>query len=141
MNGLVAATVAFFALALGLWLFVSKMAPKSTIALFLVAGMGIGGTLGLLLGRALSAALGLAGSVTGQFIGVGAATVVSALALVATLEIVVKGMWPKKAKPKRWHPWLALVLPTVVTAAGLPIVATVMTYLGQAASTVGSLLG
>lgn len=137
----VSATAAFFALCVGLWLFVSKFAPKTTILLFLVAGMGIGGTLGLLLGRALNTVLGLAGSATGQFIGVGAATVVSGLALVATLEIVRKGMWPKKATPKRWHPWLALVLPIIVTAAGLPIVVTVLTYLGQAASTVGSLLG
>lgn len=138
---LVTAVVALFALGVGLWLFVSKFAPKTTILLFLVAGMGIGGTIGVLIGRALNTVLGLAGSVSGQFVGVGTAAVVSLLALIATLEIVVKGVWPKKAKPKRWHPWLALVLPTIVAASGLPIVDTVLTYVGQAAGTVGSLLG
>lgn len=140
MNGGVAAglaTVAVFALAIGGWLYVSKLAPKSTITAFLIAGLGIGGTVGYLLGRALAAVLGLTGGLTGQFLGVASSTVVSALALVATLEIVIKGLHPKKAKPRRWHPWLALVLPTIVVAAGLPIVTTALDFLGQTASTVG----
>jgi len=124
MGGLLA--IGAFALGIGLWLYWRRLAPKTTTALFLVAGLTIGGWIGSLLGWVLNTIMGTLGTVTGQLIGYGASTILAVVALVATLEVVVKGLWKKKAAPQRFHPWLALALPTIVIAFGLPIMVTGM---------------
>jgi len=125
VGGLLA--IGAFALGIGLWLYWRRLAPKTCTALFLVAGLTIGGWIGSLLGWALNLTLGTLGTFTGQLIGYGASTILAVVALIATLEIFVKGLWKKKATPQRWHPWLALALPTMVIAFGLPIMVQGMT--------------
>ncbi len=115
------AVIGCFSIIVGLWLYFHRMAPKFTTLLFLIGGLSIGGWLGSLLGTAINVVLGTVGSFTGQLIGYAASTILAAVALVAVLEVFVKGLWKKKAKPQRWHPWLALVLPTIVIAFGAPI--------------------
>jgi len=127
-----------FALGIGLWLYVHRMAPKTVTLLFLIAGTGIGGWLGALIGGAVSTAIGTASDVTANLIGVGAATLVAVVSFIATLEIVVKGLWKKKAKPRRWHPWLALALPTIIVAGSVPVLVELMEALNQVTTTVGA---
>lgn len=134
------AAISSFALIVGLWMWWHKDAPKFTTFLFLVAGVGFGGVLGRMLGDVLNRTLGTVGTTTGTWIGVSASTIVAAIALVATLEVVIKGMWPKKAKPKRWHPWLALVLPMIVIATGVPLVSQLMHAFATGVGNVGSAL-
>lgn len=126
------------ALVVAAWLWWHRDAPKFTTFLALVAGFGFGGVLGALIGNVLNRALDTAGSTTSNWVGISAATFVSAIALVATLEVFIKGMWPKKAKPTRWHPFLALLLPTIVIATGVPLLTEVM---GAFSSGVGNLGG
>lgn len=131
------ATLAVIALFTAAWLWKHKIAPKFTTLLALLAGVLFGGALGGLLGRVINTLLGTVGTFTGRLIGVGAAAVLAGLAFVATLEVVFKGMWPKKAKPKRWHPILALILPTLVIAGGIPLLTQLMTVLSSGASELG----
>lgn len=129
-------SIVAFCLGVGLWLFAHRDAPKTTTLLFLIAGTALGGVLGALVGQAVAAATSTIGSLTGQLIGVGGATLLAVLSLIATLEVVIKGMWPKKASPRRWHPWLALVLPTIIVAGSVPVLVQIMNALNQVASTV-----
>lgn len=126
------------ALIVGLWLYWHHDAPKFTTFLFLIGGFGIGGWLGSTVGEWLNSIIGTAGTTTGAWIGIGASTITAGLALVATLEIVIKGLYKKKAKPQRWHPWLALALPTIVWAFGFPIMVQGMEALESAAAEVSA---
>ncbi|MPZ66770.1 MAG: hypothetical protein GEU83_15100 [Pseudonocardiaceae bacterium] len=132
------AAIAGMALIVGLWLYWHRDAPKFTTFLFLIAGTGIGGYLGQLLGQALNTVLGTVGTQTGQWVGIGASTLTAGVALVATLEIVIKGLYKKKAKPQRWHPWLALALPTIIFAAGFPFLVQIMEAFETGVTTVGN---
>lgn len=136
MGGL--AVLGAFAVVIGLWLYMHRMAPKLCTFLFLLAGLSIGGWLGGLLGSLINTVLGTVGSVTGQVIGYGASTILAAIAFVAILEVFVKGLWKKKAKPQRWHPWLALALPTIVVAFGLPIMVEAFTAFTDLMESAGS---
>ncbi|ANY10629.1 hypothetical protein [Pseudonocardia sp. HH130630-07] len=130
-------TIAGLALIVGFWLWFHKDAPKTTVFFFLIAGIGIGGLLGSAIGQLINAAMGTVGTATGNLIGIGTSTLVTGLALVATLEVVIKGMHPRKARTKRWHAWLALALPTIVVASGLPVVTAAMDMLSTGAASVG----
>ncbi len=132
------ATIAGLALIVGLWLYLHRDAPKTTTGLFLVAGIGLGGWLGAQLGAWISAGLGMVGTQTATWVGIGTSTLVAGLAVVATLEIIVKGLWKKKAKPRRWHPWLALALPTIITAASVPILVEIVSAFTSAVNQVGA---
>lgn len=132
------AWISGLALIVGLWTYWHRDAPKFTTFLFLIGGLGIGGWLGSMLGDLLNTAIGTAGTATGAWIGIGASTITAGLALVATLEIVVKGLWKKKAKPQRWHPWLALALPTIIVAFGFPIMVQGVNGLESVANEVGA---
>ncbi|OLM28108.1 hypothetical protein Ae717Ps2_6736 [Pseudonocardia sp. Ae717_Ps2] len=96
---------------MGAWLWFHKDAPKFTVLLFLIAGLGLGGVVGGVLGALINRAMGTIGTTTGSLIGIGTSTLVAGLALVATLEVAIKGIHPRKARPKRWHAFLALALP------------------------------
>ncbi|WP_226358648.1 hypothetical protein [Pseudonocardia sp. ICBG601] len=114
--------VAALALVLGGWLKYNGNCAKTSTALFLVAGTGIGGVLGTLLGRVFTTLSGATSTVT-QLLGVAGGTVLAAVCVIATLEVVVKGIVPKTARPKSWHPWLALTAPTLAVASGAPLLA------------------
>jgi hypothetical protein len=124
----------------GGWLWWHREAPKTTTGLFLVAGLAFGGALGRLIGLGLAGvfAHNPAATSTGGGFGMWVSVIVAAVAIAATVEIVVKGMWRKRAKPRRWHPWLALALPTVAIAAGAPLVGPLMTGLSGGVASVGA---
>jgi hypothetical protein len=111
-----AGSVAVIALVIGGWLWWHRDAPRTTTACFLVAGLGFGGALGNLIATALSRAFAPGAAVSGWGSVLLAALV--AAAFVATFEVFVKGIGTtrRKAKPRRWHPWLALALPTILVA-------------------------
>lgn len=125
-----------FCLGIGLWLYAHKNAKKTTTFLFLVAGTAIGGYLGSLIGGAVSTAVNTVGTLTAQLIGVGGSTLLAVVSVIATLEVVVKGIWKKTAKPKRWHPWLALALPTIIVAGSVPVLIQLMDAVGQVTNSV-----
>jgi hypothetical protein len=114
-------SIAGAALVIGLWLYLHDDARKTTTALFLIAGCGIGGLVGAAIDHGFDTASGTAASTTTRLIGFSAGVIVSALCIVLTLEVVFKGILKKTANPKRWHPWLALALPTIAFASGVPI--------------------
>lgn len=140
-------TVGGFALILGLWLYWHRDMPRFTVFLFLLGGMVIGGVFGSLLGGLLSTGIDALGTTTGRLIGVSTTTLMSAVGLVLTLEVLVHGMGIRRrggagrgggggrggGATKRWHPWLALALPTVVIATGVPLIAGLFSAIGQAA--------
>ena len=132
------ATITGLALIIGGWLYLHRDAPKTTTLLFLIAGIGIGGWIGATLGDWISTALGMVGTQTATWVGIGTSTLVAGLAIVATLEIVIKGLWKKKAKPRRWHPWLALALPTIIAAASVPILVEIVNAFTSAVTQVGA---
>lgn len=125
---------------LAAWLWYHRDAPKFTNLLALIAGLGFGGVLGSMLGNILNRALGTVGTTTGTWIGIGTSTIVAGIALVATLEVVIKGMWFKRARPQRWHPFLALLLPTIVIAGGVPLLSEVMNAFADGVGNVGGAL-
>lgn len=134
-------TLAVFAFVVGLWLFFHKDAPKTTTLFFTIAGVAVAaGLVGQFAAALIRSLLGLATTTTGQLVGVSASALASAIALVLFLEVVIKGMWFKRAKPKRYHPWLGLIMPTIVVGTGLPVVTTILTEFTRLASTVGSQL-
>lgn len=121
--------IALAALAVGGWLWWHRDAPQTTTSLFLVAGLAIGGGLGTTLAGVVakvsaaadaSAGSGSKAAATG---GLLIFVLVVAVSLVAAAELGWKGLSGKRARPRRWHPWLALALPTVVITAGVPVLA------------------
>ena len=134
MNGTVAGVggaLFMIGIALGGWLYWHKMAPKFCIFAFLIAGLGLSGVIGALLVRLLTAGVGLMAGLIGRLFGNGAGAVASVvIAAVLVLEVFVKGMGGKKATPRRYHPWLALVLPTLVVVTGLPFVLPILQWIG-----------
>lgn len=137
-TGIVLVSVA--ALVSGGWLWWHREAPKTCTGCFLIAGLGIGGGLGRLIALGLAKVSYPAAGGQGADSGVGpwVSAVVAAVLIAATAEIVIKGMWRKRATPRRWHPWLALVLPTVAIAAGAPLVGPLMTGLAGGVAGVGA---
>ncbi|MGD9529488.1 MAG: hypothetical protein AB7I38_11735 [Dehalococcoidia bacterium] len=132
--------VAVFALAIGGWLYYHRDAERTTTALFVVAGMGIGGLIGQVAEGALRRLLGLAGGTGSTLLGGTALAIVSAIALIAFLEVVVKGIGiprSRNASPRRWHPWLGLALPTIVVVSGVPVLAALFSGLGDLAGQTG----
>lgn len=117
--------VAVIALAIGGWLWWHRDAPRTCTALFLVAGIGIASIVGTLIAGALTKAGAPAeapGSAAGKYVFI----VIVGASVLAAIEVVGKGIgWGRHlpAKPRRWHPWAALVLPTVAIAAGVPVLA------------------
>jgi hypothetical protein len=132
------ATLTGLSLMIGAWLYWHKNAPKTTTLLFLIAGVGLGGWLGTTLGQWVRTVLGMAGSQTATWLGIGASTLLAGAAIVATLEIAIKGLWKKKAKPKRWHPWLALALPTVVAVGSVPLLSELFELFSTAVIDIGN---
>lgn len=126
-------SAAAFALGLGFWLWHKGKALKLTIFLFLIVGVTVGGLAGSLVGRLVTRALSLIGSLGGRLFGFGGALLVSALALYLLLEVftAMSPISKFSTAPKRWHPWLALVLPLIVAAAGLPIANQLLGYVAS----------
>lgn len=137
------ATISAFALIGGLWLWINGDAKKTQTFLMLVAGCGIGGLFGSALVNVFGTTTGLVSSPIARVIGVSGAGIIAAICVVLTLEVVLKGIWKKTAKPKAFHPWLALALPTIALASGVPILAAVFGALagalGEAGNTVAQL--
>lgn len=125
-------------LMVALWMYLRKVAPKTTTLLFLIAGFGIGGLIGALIDRAVVAALNALSSPAARLFGVGVSTIIAAAAIVATLELVIKGLHKKKAKPTRWHPWLALTLPTIIAASSVPLLTELMALFSETATEIGT---
>lgn len=134
------------ALIAGLWLWWHREAPKTTTGLFLVAGLAVGGVLGNFIGRGVTAVFShgsqaavTQGTGTGTGVGTGVVSVfIAGVAIAATAELVIKGLWRRRATPRRWHPWLALALPTIAIAAGAPLVGPLMTGLSGGVANVGN---
>jgi membrane protease YdiL (CAAX protease family) len=126
----------------GGWLWWHRDAPKTCTGLFLVAGLVIGGVLGDLLGGLFThhgpPTTSTSPAPASSAVGVWVSVILAGVGIAATAELVVKGMWPRRAKPRRWHPWLALALPTLVIAAGVPMVGPLMTGLAGGVSNVGA---
>lgn len=137
-TGIVLVSVA--ALVSGGWLWWHREAPKTCTGLFLIAGLAIGGGLGRLIALGLAVVFSPTATEPGAGEGFGrwVSAVVAAVLIAATAEIVIKGMWRKRATPRRWHPWLALVLPTLAIAAGAPLVGPLMTGLAGGVAGVGT---
>ena len=121
--------IALAALAVGGWLWWHRDAPQTTTSLFLVAGLVVGGSLGTTLagvvGKA-SAAADASSTPQAKAAAAGGTLIfvlIVAASLVAAAELGWKGLSGKRARPQRWHPWLALALPTVVITAGVPVLA------------------
>lgn len=133
--------VAVFALAIGGWLYYHRDAERTTTALFVVAGMGVGGLVGQVFSNGLGRALGLAGGAGSTLLGGTALAVISAIALIAFLEVLVKGIGiprSRNASPRRWHPWLGLALPTIVVVSGVPVLAAVFAGVGNLVGQAGT---
>ncbi|GAA4554759.1 MULTISPECIES: hypothetical protein [Pseudonocardia] len=133
-------SIAGLALIIGLWLYLHKNAPKFTTLLFLLAGTGIGGLAGAAIAGGVGTVTSTAASATSRLVGFSAAALVSAICIVATLEVVVKGLWKRTATPKRYHPWLALALPTIAVAGGVPIISSLISFLSGAMGEAGAAL-
>jgi hypothetical protein len=121
-----------------IWAFWRKKAPKATIWSALFVGGIIGGTFGLLIGTGVSLLIGLAQSATSRLVGLGASTIVAVIAVIALLELFGNALAGKKAKPQRWHVGLALALPTIMVAAGFPIVSQVLATVQSAVGLSGA---
>ncbi|MBO0847829.1 MAG: hypothetical protein J2P20_00075 [Pseudonocardia sp.] len=133
--------VALLALAVAGWLWWHRDAPRTCTALALVAGVAFAGVLGGTIGAGLAR---LSGPPPGSPGPLTAGTVMFALVVagcfVGAFELVIKGLHRRRARPRRWHPWLALVLPTVVIAASVPVLAQIVAVLTGAASHTGDAL-
>lgn len=136
-----AGLVAAFAALAGGWLRWHREAPKTCTGLFAVAGLAIGDVLG----RLIATVLGKLHPVphapdqhTGPGVGLWLSLLLAGVLLAATGELVVKGMWPRRARPAPWHPWLALALPTVAIAASAPLIGPVMSGLAAGIGGLGT---
>lgn len=120
------------------WLWWHRDAPKTCTGLALLCGLILGGVLGRVI-SALSAATAAApaGAVSSG-VGVWLSVIAAGVGIAATAELVVKGMWPKRANPRRWHPLLALALPTLLIATGVPLVGPLMAGLAGGVTNVGA---
>ncbi|MEV1295374.1 hypothetical protein [Pseudonocardia sp. NPDC049635] len=115
-----AGVIAALALLFGLWLYYHDNMRKTQILSFWLAGTGIGGLAGALIDQAYGVAAN-ATPVATRLLGFGGAAILGGIAVLMTLEVVVKGILPKTAKPNRVHPWIALAAPTIALASGVPI--------------------
>ncbi|GAA1092865.1 MULTISPECIES: hypothetical protein [Pseudonocardia] len=113
-------SIAALALLFGLWLYYHDDMRKTTSLLFLIAGTGLGGLIGALIAQAYGVAANATPLAT-RLLGFGGAVILGGIAIVMTLEVVIKGIFPKTARPNRIHPWLALAAPTIGLASGVPI--------------------
>lgn len=135
------AVIAALAFCVGGWLYAHRDAPKATTALFLVGGIGVGGVIGGWLAGGLAWLLSLASTTGARLIGLSTLGAIAGIAVVACLEVFVKGIGvPRRrnAHPRRWHPWLAAALPTVVIASGVPVLAALFGGLAGAAGEAGA---
>jgi hypothetical protein len=118
------------AFVIGMYLFWKKLMPRITTLLWLVGGFLVSGALGSAAAATVTALVNQLGTTGARFTGFSAAAILAGLAIALTAEVLIKGASPFKktfkANPKRYHPPLALALPTVVAASGLPVVTEVL---------------
>lgn len=108
--------VAALAFAIALALMFKKIAKKLIPWLMLVAGIGLGGVIGLLSDRLVNGAVNGVSKAVGTLLG-GAA--VGGLIIIAVLTILLlPHMKPKGQPPTRFTPWLAFIFPAVLVAVG-----------------------
>lgn len=108
--------VAALAFAIALALMFKKIAKKLIPWLMLIAGIGLGGVIGLLSDRLVNGAVNGISKAVGTLLG-GAA--VGGLIVVAVLTILLMPhMKPKGQPPTRFTPWLAFIFPAVLVAVG-----------------------
>jgi hypothetical protein len=116
--GLIGNGLIFLAcLAVAIWMIVRKKSKKIASWLMLIAGMFLGGAFGSIVTNLISQIKGTAGSAVSSLTGVGIGAVMTVLGILVFLELW-HGIHPKKGKPSGFHPWLALVAPTLFVAAG-----------------------
>ena len=136
--GLVAALAALA----GGWLRWHREAPKTCTGLFAVAGLAIGDVLGRLIAAGLTKFHHLTPDApqqhTGPGVGLWLSLLLAGVLLAASAELVVKGMWPRRARPAPWHPWLALTLPTIAIAASAPLIGPLMSGLAAGVGGLGT---
>lgn len=109
--------VAALAFAIALALMFKKIAKRLIPWLMLIAGIGLGGVIGLLSDRLVNGTVGGISRATGALLGGGA---VGGLIVVAVLTIVIAPhMKPKGGQPPtKFTPWLAFIFPAVLVAVG-----------------------
>ena len=113
-------TVAAIAALAGLIAMKKKEWQQAVPWLFLVAGLGIAGVFGAVVDRIAAVLTNVVGSTAGAVFGASAPLVVAgALGLLLWF-----GMRPKKGKPTKLTPWLALIFPAVL--AGVPVIGRVV---------------
>jgi hypothetical protein len=95
---------------------------KSTILLALVGGCMVA-VIGKPLGEFVTWLVGKIGTLTGAYVGIGGSALLLIASIWVTLEVLVKGLIPKTATPKRVHAPMAALAPTVIVAAGIPLLA------------------
>jgi hypothetical protein len=108
--------IAALAFAIALTLMFKKIAKKLIPWLMLVAGIGLGGVIGLLSDRLVNGAVNGVSKATGTLLG---GSAVGGLIIVAVLTILLlPHMKPKGQPPTRLTPWLAFIFPAVLVAVG-----------------------
>lgn len=139
--GLVAALAALA----GGWLRWHREAPKTCTGLFAVSGLAIGDVLGRLIATCLTKLTAHSPNPgpqqhTGPGFGFGLwlSLLLAGVLLAASAELVVKGMWPRRARPAPWHPWMALTLPTIAIAVGAPLIGPLMSGLAAGIGGLGT---
>ncbi len=126
-----AGLVALVAVLAGTWLRWHREAPKTTAGLFATAGLAVGDVLGRLIAAALAK---LPPTPAGLWLSL----LLAGVLIAATVELVVKGMWPRRARPRHWHPWLALALPTIAIGIGAPLIGPLMSGLAAGIGGIGT---
>jgi hypothetical protein len=140
MTGLAVAGAGLVAALAGGWLRWHREAPKTCTGLFAVSGLAIGDVLGRLIATGLTKLTAPSGpqQPTGVGVGLWLSLLLAGVLLAASAELVVKGMWPRRARPAPWHPWLALTLPTIAIAASAPLIGPLMSGLAAGIGGLGT---
>lgn len=108
--------VAALAFAIALTMMFKKVLKKWIPWLMLVAGIGLGGVIGVLSSRLVNGTVNGISKATGALLG---GSAVGGLIIVAVLTIcLVPHMKPKGQPPTKMTPWLAFVFPAVLVAVG-----------------------
>lgn len=116
--------VTVIALGVAAFLRAHHEAPKITTGLFFLAGIALGGVVGNGLAELIdriaahNASTGHAGA--GSLTWAITRVVLSLATIGACAIVVIKGMWRGRAQPRRYHHWLALTVPTLAIAIGVP---------------------
>lgn len=114
--------VVLLAIAGWMWKQEGGHSKKLTILLALLGGCMVA-VIGRPIGEFVTWLIGKIGTITGAYLGIGGSVLLLVGAVWVSLEVVFNGLWPKRAKPQRKHAPMAAIAPTVIVAAGVPLLA------------------